>query len=124
MNIPRNVLFLDSAGAGSAADAAHLLANMSGGAMRAHSADPASWDVYASGDTPLDVVITLSNAVVGEVCAVFWAGRPVTTHWPLPDDPAAAQAALQTRIAAFMDLPFAELTQIELQARLDAVGRL
>jgi len=124
MNIPRNVLFLDAAGRTNAAAASTLLANIGGGAFRGYGADPNSWHGFANGGTPLDVVITLSNEQVGEVCADLWTGRPVTSHWPLPDDPTAAQQALAARIEAFVALPFAELTQVDLQARLDAIGRL
>ena len=124
MNIPRNVLFLDAAGGRNGAAAALMLGNMSGGAMRAFTADPSSWDAFADGTRPLDIVVTVSDSVVGEVCAVFWAGRPITTHWPLPDDPSVAQTVLADRIAAFVALPFSEITPLELQARLDAIGRI
>jgi arsenate reductase len=124
MNTPRNVLFVGTTDDGLASSARELLERLSAGRIRAHSASPLSWDRYAGAGAPaLDVVVTLSNSLIGEVCAVFWTGRPVTTHWPLPDDPEDARTRLAERIARFVALPFAELDPLSLQARLDAIGR-
>ena len=64
-----------------------------------------------------------------------WPGQPITGHWGLPDPVKATgtdaekalvfaqtYAALRRRIAAFVALPFAELTRLSLQARVDAIG--
>lgn len=85
-----------------------------------------SWDEFADDGAPaLDVVVTLSDRLIGEICPVFWTGRPVTTHWPLPDDASLddMEIILARRIGALTTLPLGELDAIQQQMRLDAIGR-
>jgi arsenate reductase len=87
---------------------------------------PKSWDEFAGEGAPaLDIVITLSNDLIGVVCPVFWTGRPTSSHWPLPDDGSleAIRAILLRRIEALSDLALDELDVVTLQMRLDAIGR-
>ena len=156
------VLFLGTANAARSILAEAMLARLGRGAFRAYSAgsrpsgriDAAaldfltgrgyatdglrskSWDEFAGEGAPaLDIVITLENRLIGEVCPVFWTGRPVSSHWPLPEEDGpeedgpeekgieGAHAILNRRIAALVALPFADLDAISLQMRLDAIGR-
>ncbi len=152
MAMPHAVLFLGTANATRSILAEAMLAHLGQGTLRAYSAgsrpsgrlDPAtldfltghgyatqglrskSWDEFAGEDAPaLDIVITLENSLIGEVCPVFWTGRPVSSHWPLPEEGGieAAHAILKRRIAALVALPFADFDAIALQMRLDTIGR-
>ncbi len=64
-----------------------------------------------------------------------WPGQPITGHWGLPDPVKATgtdaekalvfaqtYAALRRRIMAFVELPFASLSRMSLQSRVDAIG--
>ena len=82
----------------------------------------------------MDFVFTVCDTAAAEDCPP-WPGQPITGHWGLAD-PVKAQgsdaekglvfaqtyAALRRRIAAFVELPFAELNRISLQARVDQIG--
>lgn len=86
-------------------------------------------------DAPtMDFVFTVCDTAAAEECPP-WPGQPITGHWGLPDPVKATgtdaekalvfaqtYAALRRRIAAFVALPFAELTRLSLQARVDALG--
>lgn len=94
-----------------------------------------SWDEFAvAGAPPLDFVFTVCDNAAGEVCPI-WPGQPMTAHWGVPDPAAVAGSqveiarafanaygALQNRIAVFVNLPFAGLDRLSLQARLDGIG--
>jgi len=149
----RAVLFLGTSNTGRSILAEAMLTRLGEGAFRAYSAgshpapalDPAilayltqqryptellrpkSWDEFAGEDAPaLDIVVTLSNSLIGEVCPVFWTGRPTTTHWPLREDAPldVIHDALARRIAALIELPFDSVDAMGLQMKLDAIGRL
>lgn len=82
----------------------------------------------------MDFVFTVCDTAAAEDCPP-WPGQPITGHWGLPD-PVKAQGtqaekalvfartygALRRRIAAFVELPFAALSRLSLQARVDAIG--
>lgn len=86
-------------------------------------------------DSPvMDFVFTVCDAAAAEECPP-WPGQPITGHWGLPDPVKATgteaekglvfiqtYSALRRRIAAFVELPFAELNRISLQSRVDAIG--
>ncbi len=86
-------------------------------------------------DSPaMDFVFTVCDTAAAEECPP-WPGQPITGHWCLPDPVRATgteaekglvfaqtYAALRRRIAAFVELPFAELNRISLQSRVDAIG--
>ncbi len=86
-------------------------------------------------DSPvMDFVFTVCDTAAAEECPP-WPGQPITGHWGLPDPVKAAgtdaekalvfaqtYGVLRRRIAAFVALPFASLSRISLQARVDAIG--
>ncbi|OYU38006.1 MAG: ArsR family transcriptional regulator [Pseudorhodobacter sp. PARRP1] len=85
------------------------------------------------GAVVMDFVFTVCDASAAEECPP-WPGQPITGHWGLPDPVKAVgtdaekalvfaqtYAALRRRIAAFVELPFAELNRISLQARVDGI---
>lgn len=56
-----------------------------------------SWDAFTGKDAaPLDLVITVCDAVAGESCPLF-PGRTARAHWSMPDPPAAGDQATQRR---------------------------
>jgi ArsR family transcriptional regulator, arsenate/arsenite/antimonite-responsive transcriptional repressor / arsenate reductase (thioredoxin) len=82
----------------------------------------------------MDFVFTVCDTAAAEECPP-WSGQPITGHWGLPDPVKATgtdaeralvfaqtYAALRSRIAAFVELPFAALNRVSLQARVDAIG--
>ncbi len=86
------------------------------------------------GAAVMDFVFTVCDAAAAEECPP-WPGQPITGHWGLPDPVRATgtdaekalvfaqtYAALRRRIAAFVELPFAELNRLTLQTRIDGIG--
>jgi ArsR family transcriptional regulator, arsenate/arsenite/antimonite-responsive transcriptional repressor / arsenate reductase (thioredoxin) len=86
------------------------------------------------GAPAMDFVFTVCDTAAAEECPP-WQGQPITGHWGLPDPVKATgtdaekalvfaqtYAALRRRIAAFVELPFDSLSQLSLQARVDAIG--
>lgn len=82
----------------------------------------------------MDFVFTVCDTAAAEECPP-WPGQPITGHWGLPDPVKATgtdaekalvfaqtYAALRRRIAAFVELPFASLNTLSLQARVDQIG--
>ncbi|GHF46409.1 metalloregulator ArsR/SmtB family transcription factor [Seohaeicola zhoushanensis] len=82
----------------------------------------------------MDFVFTVCDTAAGEECPP-WPGQPITGHWGLPDPVKATgtdaekallfaqtYGALQRRIAAFVELPFASLDRISLQSHVDEIG--
>jgi arsenate reductase len=97
------------------------------------------WEEFSRAGNPdapdLDFVFTVCDNAAGEVCPI-WPGQPMSAHWGLPD-PAAVQGSdmakalafadayrmLTNRIDLFINLPFAALGKLSLQARLSAIGQ-
>lgn len=86
------------------------------------------------GSAVMDFVFTVCDTAAAEECPP-WPGQPITGHWGLPDPVKAdgtdaekalvfaqTYAALRRRIAAFVELPFAQLNRLSLQASVDAIG--
>lgn len=86
------------------------------------------------GSTVMDFVFTVCDTAAAEECPP-WPGQPITGHWGLPDPVKATgtdaekalvfaqtYAALRRRIMAFVELPFASLSRMSLQSRVDAIG--
>lgn len=82
----------------------------------------------------MDFVFTVCDTAAAEECPP-WPGQPITGHWGLPDPVKATgtdaekalvfaqtYGALRRRIMAFVELPFASLGRISLQARVDDIG--
>ena len=95
-----------------------------------------AWDEFAApGAPPLDFIVTVCDNAAGEVCPI-WPGRPVRSHWGLPD-PAAVEGTdtevalafadtyrmLSNRIGLFAALPLAKLDAMSLQRRMDEIGQ-
>ena len=86
-------------------------------------------------DAPvMDFVFTVCDTAAAEECPP-WPGQPITGHWGLPDPVKATgtdaekalafaqtYAALRRRMEAFVELPFASLSRMSLQAHVDAIG--
>jgi len=96
-----------------------------------------SWDEFAAPQAPkMDFIFTVCDNAAGEVCPI-WPGHPATAHWGL-DDPAAATGTpeqqmaafrtafgiLETRVMAFMALPFETLSADALKMELKRIGGL
>ena len=82
----------------------------------------------------MDFVFTVCDAAAAEECPP-WPGQPITGHWGLPDPVKAdgtdaekalvfaqTYGALGRRIAAFVELPFEQLTRLALQSHVDDIG--
>src|SRR5262245_26166271 len=96
-----------------------------------------SWQVFAQPGAPnLDFVFTVCDDAAGETCPV-WPGKPMTSHWGIPDPAAAtgtpgeiaaafndAYRMLNQRIATFAALPVRELDTLTLRSKLQAIGRM
>ena len=96
-----------------------------------------SWDEFAGEDAPeIHFIITVCDSAAGETCPV-WPGKPMTAHWGI-DDPAAKEgsssvrilsfqeafAQLYRRIELFLNLSIGSLEKLELQKKLDEIGKL
>jgi arsenate reductase len=95
-----------------------------------------SWNEFALPGAPrLDFVITVCDNAAGETCPI-WPGQPLTAHWEIAD-PAAVQGSDAERRAAFRTAfdeldrrikmlaspPLRSLNRVQLQERLNAIGR-
>jgi len=82
----------------------------------------------------MNFVFTVCDTAAAEECTP-WPGQPITGHWGLPDPVKAigtdaeralvfaqTYGALRRRIAAFVELPFEQLTRLALQAQVDDIG--
>lgn len=95
-----------------------------------------SWDEFAVPGAPhLHFVFTVCDQAAGEVCPI-WPGQPMSAHWGFPDPSSATgsdaeKAAftadvfrmIERRIQIFANLPFPSLSKLELQRKLDDMGK-
>jgi arsenate reductase len=96
-----------------------------------------SWDEFAVAGAPrMDFVITVCDQAACEIGPV-WPGRPIATHWSIPDPAGAvlpgedrrklffdAFVTLRRRIELFASLPLAKLSGLALQERLDEIAEV
>lgn len=96
-----------------------------------------SWQEFAKPTAPeLDFIFTVCDDAAGEVCPI-WPGRPMTTHWEIPDPAAAigtdaeiaiafsdAYRMLQRRIETFAALPIKTLDSLSIRSKLQDIGRM
>jgi arsenate reductase len=95
------------------------------------------WSEFAGpAAPPLDFVFTVCDQTKNEPCPV-WPGQPMTAHWGI-EDPVQFEGDeertynyfvrvytyLDNRIKIFTALPFASLSKLSLQNRLDEIGRV
>lgn len=86
-----------------------------------------SWDEFVGGDAPqIDFIFTVCAAAAGETCPI-WPGHPTTAHWGIADpahvEPLEARRAafeqayaqLRERVEAFVKLPLASLSTVEVR---------
>ena len=95
-----------------------------------------AWDEFALPGAPkLDFVFTVCDQAAGEVCPI-WPGMPMTAHWGFPDPSSfegtdAEKAAftadvfamIERRIRIFASLPLATLSKLEVQRKIDEMGK-
>jgi protein-tyrosine-phosphatase len=95
-----------------------------------------SWDEFAGPQARVfDFIITVCDNAAGEVCPI-WPGKPMRTHWGVPDPAGATGSAaeialafadayrmLQNRIELLINLPLDKLDALSLKQRLDAIGQ-
>lgn len=95
-----------------------------------------NWDEFAKPGAPkMDFVFTVCDDAAGEVCPI-WPGQPMTAHWGFPDPSSATgsdaeKAAftadvyrmIERRIQVFANLPLAALSKLEIQRKLDEMGK-
>lgn len=95
-----------------------------------------SWDEFTGPDAPdIHIVLTVCGNAAGETCPV-WPGRPLTVHWGI-DDPAAVEGSnedkvaafrlaydiLEKRIGALLSMPFEDMDNETLKARLEMIAQ-
>lgn len=94
------------------------------------------WDEFAKPGAPvMHFVFTVCDQAAGEVCPI-WPGQPATAHWGFPDPSSATgtdaeKAAftadvyrmIERRIQVFANLPLASLSKLELQRKLEDMGK-
>lgn len=86
-----------------------------------------SWDEFVGGDAAqIDFIFTVCAAAAGETCPI-WPGHPTTAHWGIADpahvEPLEARRAafeqayaqLRERVEAFVKLPLASLSTVEVR---------
>lgn len=95
-----------------------------------------AWEEFAEPGAPnIDLVITVCDQAVGEICPV-WPGRPVSAHWGVEDpstykdDPERAREVVRTvakilkrRIELLVSLPLPSLERLALERRVREIGR-
>lgn len=96
-----------------------------------------SWDEFAAPGAPvMDLIFTVCDNAAGESCPV-WLGHPATAHWGVPDPVEvqgsdeerrrafrAAYTTLRRRIELLLALPLDKIEKLELQSRLQAIGKV
>ena len=95
-----------------------------------------SWDEFEAEGAPVfDFIVTVCDNAAGEVCPI-WPGKPMRSHWGLPD-PAAVEGAeweidrafaeahrlLGNRMRLFASLPIESLDKLSLKREMDAIGQ-
>lgn len=93
-----------------------------------------SWSEFSGPDAPqMDLIITVCDNAAGESCPV-WPGKPIGAHWGI-EDPAAVEGKgqreafetalryLKNRISLLLALRPEALEELELTARVSAIGR-
>ena len=95
-----------------------------------------SWDEFAKPGAPvMHFVFTVCDQAAGEACPI-WPGQPMTAHWGFPDPSSfqgsdAEKAAftadvfrmIERRIQIFAQLPMATLSKLEIQRKIDEMGK-
>ena len=94
------------------------------------------WSEFAAPGAPvMHFVFTVCDQAAGEVCPI-WPGMPMTAHWGFPDPSSfegneAEKAAftadvfamIERRIRIFASLPLATLSKLEIQRKIDEMGK-
>jgi arsenate reductase len=92
-----------------------------------------SWDEFSgAGAPPMRVVITVCDSAAAETCP-WWPGSPVKVHWGYPDPSRAPEAersaafeltrqAIAYRMLQLLALPLETLSDVQLQAALEAIA--
>ncbi len=92
-----------------------------------------SWDEFTRPGAPqMRVVITVCDSAASEQCP-YWPGSPVKVHWGYPDPSNAQEGerkqafeltrqAIGYRMIQLLQLPFASMTDAELQRALGAIA--